>query len=178
MKKKILFAHINYITINSFSSQMQLKMNNTDSSSPSTSEGQSLLAPQQTSMDYNSGETSTSSNTRKKMYTTVPISRVNVIMRSCPNLTTVKNDAIALTSQAAELFIQDLVKNTYKLSPDKENLTYNILSDFIAKSKYSFLREAIPQRITVQQYEELKRKHENENNNDDGDDNDNLDEND
>lgn len=31
----------------------------------------------------------------------IPISRVNAIMRSCPNLTTVKNDAIALTAKAA-----------------------------------------------------------------------------
>lgn len=162
----------------SFSEKMQLKMDNTNSSSPALDE-QSLLSSQQSSMDYNSGETSTSANTRKKMYSTVPISRVNAIMRSCPNLTTVRNDAIALTSQAAELFIQDLVQNAFKLSPDKENLTYNTLADFIAESKYSFLREAIPQKITVQQYKELKRQHEIEidnDENDDGDDNDEEDE--
>lgn len=43
-----------------------------------------------------------SSNT--KGYTPLPISRVNAIMRSCP-LTTVKNDAIALTSFAAVSFL-------------------------------------------------------------------------
>lgn len=40
------------------------------------------------------------SSTRRKI-TAIPISRVNAIMRSCPNLTTVKNDAIALTAKAA-----------------------------------------------------------------------------
>ncbi|OTF79745.1 chromatin accessibility complex protein 1-like protein [Euroglyphus maynei] len=132
-------------------------MDNTNSSS-SMLDGQSLLATQQSTMDCN--EPSTSTNTRKKMFSTLPISRVNQIIRSCPNLTTVKKDAIVLTSMAAELFLQDLIKNVYKLSPDKANLTYNILADFIAKPEYSFLHEAIPQKITVRQYEELKRQNE------------------
>ncbi|KAI7686424.1 Chromatin accessibility complex protein 1 [Sarcoptes scabiei] len=85
--------------------------------------------------------------TRKKMCTTVPISRVNAIMRSCPNLTTVKNDAVALISKAT-----DLIRNVYHHSENKSRLTYDNLADYIESSEYDFLKEIIPQRITVREY--------------------------
>lgn len=56
--------------------------------------------PEQNQTEMVQQEEPAESSNRRKV-NAIPISRVNAIMRSCPNLTTVKNDAIALTAKAA-----------------------------------------------------------------------------
>ncbi|KAI2796103.1 hypothetical protein RDWZM_000264 [Blomia tropicalis] len=104
--------------------------------------------------------TSTTSNKEKakKRMSRVPLSRVSSIMRSSPNLTTVKNDAVALTAHAAELFVRDLVQRTYQHVDLKSELKYEDLADFIASSDINFLKDIIPKTITVAEYYELQKK--------------------
>lgn len=51
-----------------------------------------------------------------------------------------------------ESFLQDLIRNVYHHSENKSRLTYDNLADYIESSEYDFLKEIIPQRITVREY--------------------------
>uniref|UniRef100_A0A8V5H067 Chromatin accessibility complex protein 1 n=1 Tax=Melopsittacus undulatus TaxID=13146 RepID=A0A8V5H067_MELUD len=60
----------------------------------------------------------------------LPLSRIRVIMKSSPEVSSINQDALFLTAKATELFVQYLAAYSYKHGKGKEKnaLTYSDLS--------------------------------------------------
>ncbi|NXC21193.1 CHRC1 protein, partial [Corythaeola cristata] len=60
----------------------------------------------------------------------LPLSRIRVIMKSSPEVSSINQDALFLTAKATELFVQYLATYSYKHGRGKEKnaLTYSDLS--------------------------------------------------
>uniref|UniRef100_A0A6J0UJD1 Chromatin accessibility complex protein 1 n=1 Tax=Pogona vitticeps TaxID=103695 RepID=A0A6J0UJD1_9SAUR len=85
----------------------------------------------------------------------LPLSRIRVIMKSSPEVSSINPDAIFLTAKATELFVQYLAAHSYKHGQGKENkaLTYNDLSRTAEKSEtFQFLADILPKKILASKY--------------------------
>ncbi|XP_053169280.1 chromatin accessibility complex protein 1 [Hemicordylus capensis] len=85
----------------------------------------------------------------------LPLSRIRVIMKSSPEVSSINQDAIFLTAKATELFVQYLATHSYKHGQGKENkaLTYSDLSRTAEKSEtFQFLADILPKKILASKY--------------------------
>ncbi|XP_062987242.1 chromatin accessibility complex protein 1 [Elgaria multicarinata webbii] len=85
----------------------------------------------------------------------LPLSRIRVIMKSSPEVSSINPDAIFLTAKATELFVQYLATHSYKHGQGKENkaLTYNDLSRTAENSEtFQFLADILPKKILASKY--------------------------
>ncbi|XP_077207539.1 chromatin accessibility complex protein 1 [Paroedura picta] len=85
----------------------------------------------------------------------LPLSRIRVIMKSSPEVSSINPDAIFLTAKATELFVQYLATHSYKQGQGKENnaLTYSDLSRAAEKSEtFQFLADILPKKILASKY--------------------------
>ncbi|XP_066481735.1 chromatin accessibility complex protein 1 [Tiliqua scincoides] len=85
----------------------------------------------------------------------LPLSRIRVIMKSSPEVSSINPDAIFLTAKATELFVQYLATHSYKHGQGKENkaLTYSDLSRTAEKSEtFQFLADILPKKILASKY--------------------------
>ncbi|KAK6617778.1 hypothetical protein RUM43_014006 [Polyplax serrata] len=86
----------------------------------------------------------------------LPISRVKTIMKSSPDVENVSSESIHLVAKATELFIQYLAQESLINSKSAAELRYEDLAEIVDKDqRLEFLRELIPQKITVREYRSL-----------------------
>ncbi|CAM5088239.1 unnamed protein product [Eretmochelys imbricata] len=107
----------------------------------------------------------------------LPLSRIRVIMKSSPEVSSINQDALFLTAKATELFVQYLATYSYKHGRGKEKraLTYSDLSHTAEESEtFQFLADILPKKILASKYlkmlEREKRDGEVEEDDDDDDD--------
>ncbi|XP_035887342.1 chromatin accessibility complex protein 1 isoform X1 [Phyllostomus discolor] len=75
----------------------------------------------------------------------LPLSRIRVIMKSSPEVSSINQEALMLTAKATELFVQHLATCSYRHGGGKEKkaLTYNDLSNTAEESEtFQFLAES------------------------------------
>nr|XP_003219529.1 PREDICTED: chromatin accessibility complex protein 1 [Anolis carolinensis] len=85
----------------------------------------------------------------------LPLSRIRVIMKSSPEVSSINPDAIFLTAKATEMFVQCLATYSYKHGQGKESkaLTYSDLSHAAEKSEtFQFLADILPKKILASKY--------------------------
>ncbi|KAI4565665.1 hypothetical protein MJT46_009040 [Ovis ammon polii x Ovis aries] len=107
----------------------------------------------------------------------LPLSRIRVIMKSSPEVSSINQEALVLTAKATELFVQYLATYSYRHGSGKEKkaLTYSDLSDTAEGSEtFQFLADILPKKILASKYlkmlKEKKEEEEEENNNDESED--------
>ncbi|CAM4585194.1 unnamed protein product [Lepidochelys kempii] len=85
----------------------------------------------------------------------LPLSRIRVIMKSSPEVSSINQDALFLTAKATELFVQYLATYSYKHGRGKEKraLTYSDLSHTAEESEtFQFLADILPKKILASKY--------------------------
>ncbi|XP_007938723.1 chromatin accessibility complex protein 1 [Orycteropus afer afer] len=85
----------------------------------------------------------------------LPLSRIRVIMKSSPEVSSINQEALVLTAKATELFVQYLATYSYKHGSGKEKraLTYSDLSDTVEESEtFQFLADILPKKILASKY--------------------------
>ncbi|XP_074841704.1 chromatin accessibility complex protein 1 [Carettochelys insculpta] len=85
----------------------------------------------------------------------LPLSRIRVIMKSSPEVSSINQDALFLTAKATELFVQYLASYSYKHGRGKEkrSLTYSDLSHTAEESEtFLFLADILPKKILASKY--------------------------
>ncbi|XP_062896751.1 chromatin accessibility complex protein 1 [Mobula hypostoma] len=84
----------------------------------------------------------------------LPLSRVKLIMKSCPDVSSINQDALFLTAKATELFVQHLATYAYKSNnSEKKELSYNDLADCVENSEtFQFLADILPKKILASDY--------------------------
>ncbi|KAL2767306.1 chromatin accessibility complex protein 1 [Daubentonia madagascariensis] len=109
----------------------------------------------------------------------LPLSRIRVIMKSSPEVSSINQEALVLTAKATELFVQYLASCSYRHGSGKEKkaLTYSDLANTAEESEtFQFLADILPKKILASKYlkmlKEEKREEEEENDNDDQNDDD------
>lgn len=107
----------------------------------------------------------------------LPLSRIRVIMKSSPEVSSINQEALVLTAKATELFVQHLAACSYRRGSGRERkaLTYTDLSKTAEEAEtFQFLADILPKKILASKYlKMLKEKRvEDEEENDSGDGND------
>ncbi|KAK2514206.1 Chrac1 [Columba guinea] len=85
----------------------------------------------------------------------LPLSRIRVIMKSSPEVSSINQDALFLTAKATELFVQYLATHSYKHGRGKEKnaLTYSDLSHTAEECEtFQFLADILPKKILASKY--------------------------
>jgi len=99
---------------------------------------------------------SNDSKKKAKSLVSLPLSRVQSIMRSCPDITGVSSETVLLTAKAAELFIARLAEAALFESRTRHSIEYNDVARVIHEdSTFAFLKDVIPQKITVKKYKKI-----------------------
>ncbi|KAM9626996.1 chromatin accessibility complex protein 1 [Trichechus inunguis] len=108
----------------------------------------------------------------------LPLSRIRVIMKSSPEVSSINQEALVLTAKATEFFVQYLATYSYKHGSGKEKraLTYSDLSNTAEESEtFHFLSDILPKKILASKYlkmlkeEKREDEEEGENGSDEGD---------
>ncbi|XP_045416764.1 chromatin accessibility complex protein 1 [Lemur catta] len=110
----------------------------------------------------------------------LPLSRIRVIMKSSPEVSSINQEALVLTAKATELFVQYLASYSYRHGSGREKkaLTYSDLANTAEESEtFQFLADILPKKILASKYlkmlkEEKREDEEEENDNDDQNDDD------
>lgn len=96
----------------------------------------------------------------------LPLSRVKLIMKSSPDVNSINQEALFLTTKATELFVQHLALSSYKngSGKDKNTLTYSDLANAAEETEtFQFLTDILPKKILARDYlkslEEMKELH-------------------
>jgi chromatin accessibility complex protein 1 len=92
---------------------------------------------------------------RKKKASSVslPLARIQTIMKSSPDAANVSSDAVLLTAKAAELFMDVLAKKALENSDKDDTIEYNDIARVVhSDPRFAFLKDIIPQKITVRAY--------------------------
>ncbi|EHB17987.1 Chromatin accessibility complex protein 1 [Heterocephalus glaber] len=101
----------------------------------------------------------------------LPLSRIRVIMKSSPEVSSINQEALVLTAKATELFVQYLATYSYRHGSGKEKkaLTYSDLANTAEESEtFQFLADILPKKILASKYlKMLKEKREDDEANDD-----------
>ncbi|KAM9690075.1 chromatin accessibility complex protein 1 [Dama dama] len=105
----------------------------------------------------------------------LPLSRIRVIMKSSPEVSSINQEALVLTAKATELFVQYLATYSYRHGSGKEKkaLTYSDLSNTAEESEtFQFLADILPKKILASKYLKMlkEKRGEEENNKDDSED--------
>ncbi|XP_053415537.1 chromatin accessibility complex protein 1 [Nycticebus coucang] len=110
----------------------------------------------------------------------LPLSRIRVIMKSSPEVSSINQEALVLTAKATELFVQYLATYSYRHGSGREKkaLTYSDLANTAEESEtFQFLADILPKKILASKYlkmlKEEKREDDDEEENDHDDENDN-----
>ncbi|XP_005398110.1 PREDICTED: chromatin accessibility complex protein 1 isoform X1 [Chinchilla lanigera] len=85
----------------------------------------------------------------------LPLSRIRVIMKSSPEVSSINQEALVLTAKATELFVQYLATYSYRHGSGKERkaLTYSDLANTAEESEtFQFLADILPKKILASKY--------------------------
>ncbi|KAM8784169.1 chromatin accessibility complex protein 1 isoform 1-T2 [Rhynchonycteris naso] len=104
----------------------------------------------------------------------LPLSRIRVIMKSSPEVSSINQEALVLTAKATELFVQYLATCSYRHGSGKEKkaLTYHDLSHTAEESEtFQFLADILPKKILASKYLKMlkEKREEDQAQNDDND---------
>uniref|UniRef100_A0A7N8XBA9 Chromatin accessibility complex protein 1 n=2 Tax=Mastacembelus armatus TaxID=205130 RepID=A0A7N8XBA9_9TELE len=97
-------------------------------------------------------EEQTSSN---KKTISLPISRVRLIMKSSPDVSSINQDALFLTTKATELFVQHLALSSFNNGSGRETntLSYSDLANAAEETEiFHFLTDILPKKILARDY--------------------------
>ncbi|XP_003792900.1 chromatin accessibility complex protein 1 [Otolemur garnettii] len=107
----------------------------------------------------------------------LPLSRIRVIMKSSPEVSSINQEALVLTAKATELFVQYLATYSYRHGSGREKkaLTYSDLANTAEESEtFQFLADILPKKILASKYlkmlKEEKREDDDEEEENDNDD--------
>ncbi|KAG7268444.1 hypothetical protein CRUP_037004 [Coryphaenoides rupestris] len=87
--------------------------------------------------------------------TSLPISRVRLIMKSSPDVSSINQDALFLTTKATELFVQLLAVSSFNNGSGKESntLAYSDLATTAEETDtFHFLTDILPKKILAGEY--------------------------
>ncbi|XP_072269368.1 chromatin accessibility complex protein 1 [Pyxicephalus adspersus] len=93
----------------------------------------------------------------------LPLSRIRVIMKSSPDVSSINQDALLITAKATELFVKHLATFSYKHGTGKEEntLTYDDLSTTAEEcDTFQFLSDILPKKILASDYLKMLEKEE------------------
>ncbi|CAB1457025.1 unnamed protein product [Pleuronectes platessa] len=85
----------------------------------------------------------------------LPISRVRLIMKSSPDVSSINQDALVLTTKATELFVQHLAVASFNNGSGKEtnSLSYSDLANTAEETEtLHFLTDILPKKILARDY--------------------------
>ncbi|XP_061598450.1 chromatin accessibility complex protein 1 [Cololabis saira] len=85
----------------------------------------------------------------------LPISRVRLIMKSSPDVSSINQDALFLTTKATELFVQHLAQSSFNSGSGKESnsLSYSDLARTAEETDtLQFLTDILPKKILARDY--------------------------
>ncbi|CAL8293599.1 unnamed protein product [Merluccius merluccius] len=85
----------------------------------------------------------------------LPISRVRLIMKSSPDVSSINQDALFLTTKATELFVQYLAVSSFNNGSGKESnsLSYSDLASAAEETDtFHFLTDILPKKILAGDY--------------------------
>lgn len=85
----------------------------------------------------------------------LPISRVRLIMKSSPDVSSINQDALFLTTKATELFVQHLALTSYNNRSGREtsSLDYSDLAKTAEETDiFHFLTDILPKKILARDY--------------------------
>ncbi|XP_019946397.1 chromatin accessibility complex protein 1 [Paralichthys olivaceus] len=85
----------------------------------------------------------------------LPISRVRLIMKSSPDVSSINQDALVLTTKATELFVQHLALSSFNNGSGKEtkSLSYSDLANNAEETEtLHFLTDILPKKILARDY--------------------------
>ncbi|KAK2498244.1 hypothetical protein MC885_014862 [Smutsia gigantea] len=102
----------------------------------------------------------------------LPLSRIRVIMKSSPEVSSINQEALVLTAKATELFVQYLATYSYRHGSGKEKkaLAYSDLSNTAEESEtFQFLADILPKKILASKYLKTLKREEDENDNGESD---------
>ncbi|XP_026012051.1 chromatin accessibility complex protein 1 [Astatotilapia calliptera] len=105
-------------------------------------------------MSHNSSAKDDQASGSKKPIS-LPISRVRLIMKSSPDVSSINQDALFLTTKATELFVQHLALSSFNNGSGKETntLSYSDLANTAQEAEtFHFLTDILPKKILAQDY--------------------------
>ncbi|XP_029919696.1 chromatin accessibility complex protein 1 [Myripristis murdjan] len=85
----------------------------------------------------------------------LPISRVRLIMKSSPDVSSINQDALFLTTKATELFVQYLALSSFNNGSGKDTntLSYSDLANAAEETEtFHFLTDILPKKILARDY--------------------------
>ncbi|XP_072303529.1 chromatin accessibility complex protein 1 [Eucyclogobius newberryi] len=85
----------------------------------------------------------------------LPISRVRLIMKSSPDVSSINQEALFLTTKATELFVQHLAVSSFNTGSGKEtkSLSYCDLANTAEETEtFHFLTDILPKKILARDY--------------------------
>ncbi|KAF2347090.1 Transcription factor CBF/NF-Y/archaeal histone domain [Trinorchestia longiramus] len=87
----------------------------------------------------------------------LPVHRVKMIMKSCPDVESVQQESLQTVAKATELFIAHLARESLKQSSStNQRLDYDDLSELVKSSpQLEFLQETVPGKITWAECQKL-----------------------
>ncbi|XP_040910006.1 chromatin accessibility complex protein 1 [Toxotes jaculatrix] len=105
-------------------------------------------------MSQNNPDKDDQASSNKKTIS-LPISRVRLIMKSSPDVSSINQDALFLTTKATELFVQHLALSSFNNGSGKETntLSYSDLANTAeATETFHFLTDILPKKILARDY--------------------------
>ncbi|XP_030046077.1 chromatin accessibility complex protein 1 [Microcaecilia unicolor] len=114
-------------------------------------------------MAYRPGKSSSGGGESRLV--SLPLSRIKLIMKSSPDVSSINQDALVLTAKATELFVQYLAMYSYKHGSGKEKkaLNYDDLSSTVDESEtFQFLADILPKKILASECLKMLKSEENE----------------
>ncbi|KAJ8267545.1 hypothetical protein COCON_G00127170 [Conger conger] len=94
-------------------------------------------------------------NTVNSKNVSLPMSRVKLIMKSSPDVSSINQDALFLTTKATELFVQHLAQCSFKRGSgrEKNTLAYSDLANVAEEIEtFQFLTDILPKKILARDY--------------------------
>ncbi|XP_037120171.1 chromatin accessibility complex protein 1 [Syngnathus acus] len=85
----------------------------------------------------------------------LPISRVRLIMKSSPEVSSINQEALFLTTKATEMFVQHLALSSFSNGQGKESksLSYSDLANAAEEIEtFQFLTDILPKKILAGDY--------------------------
>ncbi|XP_004697437.1 chromatin accessibility complex protein 1 [Echinops telfairi] len=85
----------------------------------------------------------------------LPLSRIRVIMKSSPEVSSINQEALVLTAKATELFVQYLATYSYRHGGglDRRALSYSDLAQATQEADaFQFLADILPKKILASKY--------------------------
>ncbi|KAF7211162.1 chromatin accessibility complex protein 1 [Nothobranchius furzeri] len=85
----------------------------------------------------------------------LPVSRVRLIMKSSPDVSSINQDALFLTTKATELFVQHLALSSFNNGSGKDSntLEYSDLAKTTEENEtFHFLTDILPKKILARDY--------------------------